>query len=237
MLDRLEAAFRTQRDFIDDASHGLRTPITVVRGHLELLEDDPEQRANTIALVTDELDRMARIVNDLLDLAKAQHPDFLDLEVVDVEALTLDVVQKAKALGSRAWRLEAGRSGRIVADRQRLTQALLQLAQNAVRHTTEGQTVRIGWDVAEGTARLWVTDEGPGIPPEEHGRIFNRFARASRMSQDGSGGAGLGLPIVRAIAEAHHGRVDLQSASGEGATFTLILPVDQPVPAADAVAP
>jgi signal transduction histidine kinase len=237
MLDRLEAAFRTQRDFIDDASHELRTPITVVRGHLELLEDDPEQRANTIALVTDELDRMARIVNDLLDLAKAQHPDFLDLEVVDVEALTLDVAQKAKALGRRAWRLEAGRSGRIVADRQRLTQALLQLAQNAVNHTTEGQTVRIGWDVAEGTARVWVTDEGPGIPPEDRGRIFNRFARAGRTSHDGSAGAGLGLPIVRAIAEAHHGRVGLQSAPGEGATFTLILPVDQPIPAADAGAP
>jgi signal transduction histidine kinase len=97
--------------------------------------------------------------------------------------------------------------------------------------------VRIGWDVAEGTARVWLTDEGPGIPPQDRGRIFNRFARAGRTSHDGSAGAGLGLPIVRAIAEAHHGRVGLQSAPGEGATFTLILPVDQPIPAADAGAP
>jgi signal transduction histidine kinase len=175
----------------------------------------------------DELERMSRIVNDLLLLAKAQQPDFLDLATVDLHALTQDLHAKATALAPRRWVLEDVGRGLIVADHQRLTQAIMQLAQNATEHTTEGAEIALGSAVVNGQARLWVRDSGPGIPLEDQQRIFQRFARTG--GRLGSAGAGLGLAIVRAIAEAHHGRVQLRSDPGEGATFTIAIPVDQPV--------
>ena len=228
MLDRLEEAFRAQRRFVDDAGHELRTPITIIRGHLEVLEDDPEERERTLALVVDELDRMNRIVNDLLLLAKARQPDFLDLETVDVGRLTEELHAKATALGPRNWRLEAVGRGVIVADRQRLTQAVMQLAQNATEHTAEGDDIALGSRVTGGRAVLWVRDEGGGISREVRDRIFQRFARGGNGARP-SGGAGLGLPIVKAIVEAHHGSVRVDSAPGRGATFALEIPVDQPL--------
>jgi two-component system OmpR family sensor kinase len=227
MLDRLEEAFRVQRQFVDDAGHELRTPITIIRGHLEVADADPTERLKTTALVMDELDRMSRIVNDLLLLAKAKQPDFLDLETVDLRMLTEDLHAKATALGPREWRLEDVGRGVIVADRQRLTQAIMQLAQNATEHTAPGAEIALGSAVADGRATLWVRDSGPGIPPEDQDRIFHRFARTGG-GRRGSAGAGLGLAIVRAIAEAHHGAVELSSRSGVGATFTVVIPVDQP---------
>jgi signal transduction histidine kinase len=226
MLDRLEEAFATQRRFVDDAGHELRTPITVIRGHLELLEEDPEERTRTLALVMDELDRMHRIVNDLLILAKAQQPDFLDLQTVDIEALTRDMHAKASAIASREWRLEGVGRGRVVADRQRLTQAIVQLAQNAAQYTDEGDRISLGSAVSNGEARLWVRDTGAGISSEQQEYIFRRFARGGGARK--SEGAGIGLAIVRAIAEAHHGRVELDSRPGKGSTFTLVIPTDQP---------
>ncbi len=227
MLDRLEAAFSSQRAFIDDAGHELRTPITIVRGHLELLEDDPEERRRTIALVLDELDRMSRMVEDMLLLAKAQQPDFLTLQTIDLERFTEDVVAKARALAPRDWRLDGSGRGRIVGDRQRLTQVLMQLAQNATQHTGEGAEIGLGSSLADGEVRLWVRDTGPGIPEDEHERIFDRFTRG-RGGRRRSDGAGLGLAIVRAIAEAHSGRVELDSRPGAGARFTVVLPTDPP---------
>lgn len=229
MLDRLEEAFRVQRQFVDDAGHELRTPITIIRGHLEVADADPEEREKTSALVMDELDRMSRIVNDLLLLAKAKQPDFLDLDTVDLRTLTEDLHAKATALGPRDWRLEDVGRGLVVADRQRLTQAVMQLAQNATEHTSAGAEIALGSAVANGWATLWVRDLGPGIPPEDQDRVFQRFARTGG-GRRGTVGAGLGLAIVRAIAEAHHGRVELQSRSGLGATFSVVIPVDQPAP-------
>jgi signal transduction histidine kinase len=226
MLDRLEAGFGAQRRFLDDASHELKTPITIVRGQLELLSDDPEERRETIALVTDELDRMSRIVNDLLVLAKAEQPDFLQLETVDVAALTADLHAKVAALEQREWRLESTGRGTILADRQRLTQAVVQLAANAAKHTSDGDVIAIGTLVSDGVASLWVRDSGPGIPREEQDEIFERFTRGSggrRLE-----GAGLGLSIVQAIARAHGGHVELRSTAGRGATFLVVVPVDGP---------
>jgi signal transduction histidine kinase len=225
MLDRVESAFASQRTFVSDASHELRTPITIVRGHLELLGDDPEERRSTIALVTDELDRMSRFVNDLLLLAKAGRHDFLDIGDLELGALTDELLDKAVALAPRRWELEARGEALVRADRQRLTQAMVGLAQNAVQHTTDGDTIWIGSAVADGEARLWVRDSGPGVPLADQERIFERFARA-QSSRRRSEGAGLGLAIVRAIAEAHHGRVELWSRPGAGATFTLVVPVE-----------
>jgi signal transduction histidine kinase len=227
MLDRLESAFVAQRRFIDDAGHELRTPITVIRGHLELLGDDPVERKEALALVMDELNRMGRIVNDLLLLAKAQESDFLSLETVDVGSLIAEVHAKARSLATRRWTLEAAPGGIIVGDRQRLTQALMQLAQNAVQHTTHEDTVALGAALHNHEARFWVSDTGPGIPLEEQDRIFERFTRG-RKGHRQSEGAGLGLSIVRAIAEAHGGRIELWSRPPAGATFEIVVPADQP---------
>lgn len=223
MLDRLEAAFRTQRQFLDDASHELRTPITIVRGHLELLDhDNPRDIDDTKALVLDELDRMSRLVEDLITLAKAERPDFLRIAPVNLGALLDDILDKARSLGDRHWRVDASSHAIVQADAHRLTQALLQLADNAVKHTTPHDVVAFGTHVDgfAGTVRFWVRDTGPGITPANAQRIFERFQRAE-ASYDGSG---LGLAIVSAIAEAFGGRVELNSRPGAGAIFTLVIP-------------
>jgi signal transduction histidine kinase len=225
MLDRLQRAFASQRRFADDASHELKTPLTIVRGHLELLEDDPAERGETLALVMDELDRMGRIVQDLLLLAKHDQPDFLDLATVEVGGFTDDVHAKVRALAAREWVLESRGRGVIVGDRQRLTQAIVQLAQNAARYSDGAEPIGVGSAVADGEARFWVRDRGPGIPLEEQEHVFERFGRGSGRRH--SEGAGLGLAIVKAIAEAHGGRVELESGRGAGAVFTIVVPVDQ----------
>ncbi len=222
MLDRLQTAFAAQRRFLDDAGHELRTPITIVRGHLELLDaGDPADVASTRDLVLDELDRMSRLVDDLVVLARAERPDFLRPVPVDVGSLTDDLLDKARGLGDRAWRIDARAEAQIDADPQRLSQAVLQLAANAVRHTEPGQVVALGSAADASGVRLWVRDEGPGVPEADAARIFERFERGANPSREG---AGLGLSIVRAIAGAHGGSVRLDSRPGAGATFTIEIP-------------
>lgn len=227
MIDRLEAAFASQRDFINDASHELRTPITIVRGHLELMGDDPQERRETTELIVDELDRMSRFVDDLLTLAKAEQPKFLQLATVDVSSLTEELYAKAKALGDRKWYLENKGSGSIVADRQRITQAIMNLAQNAIQHTPDQSVISLGSIIKDGKARFWISDSGEGITVSDQKRIFKRFARGinSRRSE----GAGLGLAIVSAIAVAHGGYVELISQPGVGSTFAVVIPTDPPL--------
>jgi two-component system OmpR family sensor kinase len=226
MLDRLQTSFTAQRAFINDAGHELRTPIQILTGQLEVLEDDPEERRRTVSLLLDELDRMARMVNDLLVLAKAEQPDFLRLETVHVATLTDELASKIRTLGERDWRVDEVGQGVIVADRQRLTQAVMQLAQNAVQHTPKGAEAALGSEVNEASARLWIRDAGPGIAPERHERIFARFSRGEASSR--SDGAGLGLAIVKAIVQAHGGRVTLESRLGHGSTFAIEVPLDPP---------
>jgi signal transduction histidine kinase len=222
MLDRLEAAFASQRQFLSDAGHELRTPITIVRGHLEVMGDDPQERRETIELVTDELDRMARLVDDLLLLARAQRPDFLRPEPMALEDFAEEMLAKASAIAPRSWQLERSDEAVIEADRQRLTQAILGLAQNAADHTREGDEIAIGAEHRGTEARLWVRDTGPGMEYADQSRVFERFQRGSTPAR--SDGIGLGLALVRAIAEAHGGRAELSSRPGGGATFTLVLP-------------
>jgi two-component system, OmpR family, sensor kinase len=222
MLDRLEAAFSSQRRFLSDAGHELRTPITIVRGHLEVMGEDPEERRETIALVTDELDRMARLVDDLLLLERAQRPDFLRTEVMELDEFAAELLAKATAIAPRDWRLGRGGQGTVEADRQRLTQALVNLAQNAADHTADGDEIEIGAQRRNGEARFWVRDTGPGIDYSDQQRVFERFQRGDRAAR--GEGSGLGLAIVSAIAEAHGGRVELSSRPGGGSTFTIVLP-------------
>ena len=222
MLDRLESAFASQRSFIDDAGHELRTPITIIRGHLEVMPDDPVERGRTVSLVLDELGRMSRIVEDLITLTKAQQPDFIRSAPTDLGELTDEIVVKASGLADRNWRLDERAEGMISADRQRLAQAMLQLADNASRHTDPGADIGIGSRVDVDGIRLWVRDTGTGVAAHDRDRIFTRFVRGS--SAHSTEGAGLGLSIVSAIAEGHGGTVELTDTIGGGATFTLVLP-------------
>ncbi len=224
MLERLESAFAIQRRFIDDAGHELRTPITVIRGHLDVMGADPEDRRRTLEVVSDELQRMSRLVDDLLTLARAEQPDFVRRRPVDLDELTTRMLETARGLGTRDWHLDAVAAGRARLDEQRIVQAVLQLAANAVQHTAEADTVALG-SALRGSAEVefWVRDTGPGIAPVDRERIFERFYHGSPGHRP-TDGAGLGLSIVTAIAEAHGGRVELESEPGRGATFRIVVP-------------
>ncbi|MFE3095816.1 ATP-binding protein [Streptomyces sp. NPDC059248] len=230
MLDRLERAFTTQRRFLDEVGHELRTPITVVRGHLELMENGAGEWAAewdvTRALVVDELDRMSRIVDDLLLLARAERPDFLTVGETNLTDLIVDVVAKARALGNRHWRVAAVSEATVLVDGQRLTQGLIQLAANAVRHTLDGDLIEMGSAVREGRILLWVRDTGPGVGPVDRERIFGRFVQAGRVTSPAQAGTGigLGLAIVREIAQAHGGTAWVEDAETGGARFVLDVP-------------
>jgi signal transduction histidine kinase len=224
MLDRIEAVVRSQREFVEDASHELRGPLTICRGHLETLGDDPAERRAATALVLDEFDRMARIVDDLQVLAETEQPDFVDVEDIDVMAFTFELLAKVGALGPRPWLLDEAGEGVVRADRFRLTQAVVNLALNAVHHTAPDEPIALGTRIDDRQLRLWVRDEGRGIPASERERIFQRFVRG-RDGRNAYRGAGLGLAIVKAVAEAHGGRVELVSRLDTGSTFTLVIPV------------
>lgn len=230
MLSRLEDAFASQRRFVDDAGHELRTPITVIRGNLEVMGDDPVDRKETVALVTDELDRMSRIVDDLLDLAKAEQPDFIQPAPMDLGEFTSDLISKASAFDDREWVVEETDHVVIEADRHRLNQAMMNLIRNAVEHTPADATVSVGsrldW---RGEVQLWVRDEGEPIPASDRARIFDRFARVDSGRRK-TEGAGLGLAIVAAIAEAHGGGVQLDTPEGGGNVFTITIPSRPPDP-------
>nr|MBA3281022.1 HAMP domain-containing histidine kinase [Acidimicrobiia bacterium] len=223
MLDRLQGAFETQRRFVDDAGHELRTPITIVRGHLELMGDDPADRRETIELVTDELDRMARIVDDLLVLARAEQPHFVNREPTDLAALTTGLLERARAMGDRPWVFDGTAEGWFEADPQRLTQAVLNLVRNAVEHTAEGQEIGLGSAWVGNEVHLWVRDHGPGVPVEDREHLFERFHRGASARRR-SEGAGLGLAIVSAIVDAHGGQVTLGCPDSGGSVFMISVP-------------
>ena len=228
MLARLEEAFAGQRRFLDDAGHELKTPLTVLRGHLELLDSgSPQDVVETRELLLEEVDRMSRLVGDLILLAKSDRPDFVTTRPADLSRLTEDLVAKARGLGDRDWRLDGSAEVKVVVDEQRITQAVLQLADNAVKHTAPGALVAIGSSYdGSGSARIWVRDTGPGVPAADRDRIFERFGRG--RVPEGDEGFGLGLSIVTAIVDAHGGSVAVEDAEPSGARFVLTLPVTGP---------
>jgi two-component system OmpR family sensor kinase len=235
MLDRLQSAFAAQERFIADASHELRTPLTIMKGHLQVLDrqesPDPKFVRQEHALVLDELDRMNRLVADLLTLARATRVDFLRHDVVDVDGFLSSLAAQGTHLGDRDWQVDALPGGTVRADQDRLTQVFLNLMQNAVRHTEPGRRIALGAEwVAAGSGRglaLWVRDEGVGMDEQTAKHVFDRFYRGG-MPGDGDDGLGLGLAIVRAVVEAHGGMVTVRSALGEGAQFTIFLPSAAP---------
>lgn len=249
MLDRLERGFEEQRQLLDDAAHELRTPLTILHGNLELMDvDDLADIAETRELMLDEMSRMNRLVEDLLLLARSRRPDFIRTGEVETGAFLDDAFARVRTLSEdRLWVVDARPGGQLVADRERLMQAVIQLAANAVKFSEPGDTIALGALWVEGGIRaaeegehddgpgrrleLWVRDTGIGIDPQDQRRIFERFGRAAAgRTVEGSG---LGLSIVSAIAAGHGGRIALRSSPGDGSWFTLHLPAEGPEGAAE----
>ena len=228
MFDRLQDSSRSQRRLLNDVGHELKTPITIIRGHLELLDaGNVAEVEATRALAIDELDRMSTLVSDISLLAASKTPHFVELAEVDIDSFTAAVGAKASALDpTRTWRVESA-SGLALIDAGHITQAWLQLADNAVKYSTPGAPIVIAAEVSQTGTSSWldlsVRDSGPGIPPDAQERIFERFSRLE--SNGDTEGTGLGLSIVSAIAEAHGGSVLLSGAPDEGSTFTIRIPL------------
>lgn len=222
MLGRLESSVTAQRRLLDDVRHELRTPLTIVRGHLELLDPSrPADVAATRDLVVDELDRMAGLVDDIELLTDADRSTMV-MSSLDIADLTAGVYARAAVLPGHDWVLGDTAHVIVRADADRLTQAWLQLADNAAKYSPDSAPVVLGSTARGGLVELWVRDHGPGIPEDARERIFERFGRVD--SGRGIRGSGLGLPIVAAIASAHGGHVSLESTS-TGSRFAIVVPV------------
>jgi two-component system, OmpR family, sensor kinase len=234
MLDRLGGALDSQRELLRDVGHELKTPITIVRGHLELVDPaDPRDVEATRELAIDELDRMARLVDDLRAAARLRDPSAFAMRPTDLAALTEQIASKARAIeGAELEREVASAPVTARLDPDRITQAMLQLVANAVRHARG--PIAIGSRVRGDDVELFVRDRGPGVPAELREAIFERFRRGVAEGR-GDGGSGLGLSIVQLIAQTHGGRARvIDPPDGVGAEFVLALPgalVPEPGPA------
>ena len=224
MLARIEQAFRAQRQLLSETSHQLRTPLTVIRGHLEVLRRggyrDPAETEETVALVLDELTHTVSLVDQLLFLGRAMEPDSLDAERVDLRSFMADLFDAAQALASRRWSLGSVPDAVILVDRAKLRGALLNLVDNAVKATSPDEFIALDAHCNDRIV-LAVSDGGRGIAPEDQPHLFERFVRSGDRS---SRGAGLGLAIVRAVAEAHGGQAALESTPGIGTVVRIMLP-------------
>ena len=225
-LEEVRRSAEREREFLRDASHHLKTPIAIARGMAELIrshETSIAQRELDLRELQDELDRLGDIAGELLLLTAAEQPGNLVLAPVDVEDLVVGVARRWSRATARAWHVDIEVDGFVRGDREKLDAALDAVVDNAVFATDTGGVVALGVH-AEGTdAVLEVRDNGTGIPPDVLPRVFDRFA-SFRSERHRRGGTGLGLPIARAIAEAHGGTVAVTSATGAGTTVTFRLP-------------
>jgi signal transduction histidine kinase len=211
-----------QERFIHDASHELRTPVTIARGHLELLRQ--RARSAELEVALDELGRIDAIIENLLLLAAADQPDFVRTTEIELEPLLEDVFMRWSEVAPRAWRLGALAPGRLLCDVDRLRAALDALLENALVYTEPWAAIELrARRAGRKTVLIEVEDEGTGIPQEALERIFDRFARADPARTRSAGGVGLGLAIVDAIAKGHGGTCTVHSTP-HGSVFALRLP-------------
>lgn len=222
MLDRTASAFASQRRFVDDAGHELKTPLTIIRGHLDLIKLDPKESATSIEIVEDEIRRMTRIVQDLQTLTKSSQASFVEISPVEPSEVIDEVFVKTSALADRIWKIEAQELGVVLVDRQRIAQALIQIVDNAIKHTRKGDSISIGCRTVDDGIEMYVGDSGPGIPEGFRSAVQERFARGAWTPQD-TEGSGLGLAIVDAIAKAHKGSVFIRDSSLGGAEVGIRL--------------
>jgi signal transduction histidine kinase len=230
MLGRLTEAFARERALLADASHELRTPLTVIRGQLELLaarpDPSPEEVRRVERQVGAEIARITRLVDDLLLLARSEQTEWLRVQPIDLAAFVGELWEGVTLLARRRFQLGSVPAGTLHADPDLLAQALRNLIANAIAHTApERGLIRLAVErVRPEGVRFLIEDDGPGIPPAERERVFNRFRRLDAARDRASGGAGLGLAIVRAIALAHDGSVSAGESREGGARFELRLP-------------
>lgn len=246
MLDRIQTLFNTQERLIADVSHELRTPLTTMQGNVELLqrmftsETNPlsasgpkgEVLRETLSEVEQETHRMSKMINDLLLLAQADSgalqlqwaPVEMDTLLLEIYRQTKRVAELRKGPGALDVRLGHEDQALVWGDRERLRQLLLNLTDNAIKYTPEGGTITLSLTNEEGWVRITVRDTGIGIQPSNQGRIFERFYRTDKARSRELGGSGLGLSIVQWLAQAHNGRVTVESEVQQGSAFTLWLP-------------
>ena len=227
MLDRLEEGFRLQRDFVSDASHELRSPLTVLRGRIEQLVDHTGDREATEAEAGElmkEVRRMERLTDDMLTLAKAERGGLVQFRRVPIDDFVEDLRRDLPLLGPRHYSVESEIHGDLEADPDRLAQVLRNLVTNAVRHTAADGHIDVSIASENGSAVFAVSDDGTGIEPDQIGRIFDRFHRTDEGRSRAEGGSGLGLAIARAIVEAHGGTIAASSTPGQGATIRFRIP-------------
>jgi signal transduction histidine kinase len=236
MLDRVQDAFDRQTAFVADASHELRTPLTVIRGQLEVLALADRPGAAEVRrvekLVGLEVDRMSRLVEDMLLLAQAGEDGFLRPSVVELRPFLVDLVRGLADAAPRRLELDDAIPELLVeADEDRLAQALRNLLANAIAHTAENGLIVLSVQAGEGRVRFVVDDDGPGIPADQRAAVFDRFHRLDGVRSRHAGGAGLGLAIVQAIATAHGGRVRADASPAGGARLVLEIPLRARPPA------
>ena len=231
-LSRLENLFNTQRRFLADVGHELRTPLTVIKGNVDLMRRFGTMDEESLASIEDEVDRLTRLVGDLLLLAQAESGKLpLDMRVVELDTLLLEALQQMRVLAGDRLKLRIGEIDQtlVCGDRDRLKQVLVNLMGNAIQYTPSGGEVIVGLGKAGEQAKLTVSDTGPGIPPEDLPHVFERFYRGEKArtrSRDGKG-FGLGLSIAYWIVRNHEGRIEVDSKEGQGTTFCVWLPLAQ----------
>jgi signal transduction histidine kinase len=226
----LEGALRRQERFVADASHELKSPLAAARANVELLRrwaaEEPAARAEALIALERSTARMRRIVNDLIQLAEGDDRLRYAHEPVRLDDLVLEAEREARPLANGvAVSVDRIEQAVVVGDRDRLSQLLSNLVDNALRVTPNGSTVRLSLSHEGERVRLSVADEGPGITDEELPHLFDRFYRGP--SAEPGSGSGLGLPIAQAIAQAHGGEIEVETRPGEGSVFTLVLPSPQ----------
>jgi heavy metal sensor kinase len=231
MIARLDEAFRRQRQFTADASHELRTPMTVIKGQIDVAlqrERDPQAYRRVLQAVNEEVDRMIRLVGSLLTLARADAGQIpIILETVSLPDVVGAAVEQVRPLASRRrvdLQISPSHPVTLRADDDLILQLLLNLMDNAIKYTAAGGQVTVGWNANGRDVELWVRDTGSGIASEHLPHLFDRFYRVDKARSRAEGGTGLGLSICRWIAEAHGGSISVESTLGQGATFRVVLP-------------
>lgn len=250
MLDRIQKLFKGQERLIADVSHELRTPLTTIQGNMELLQrmatgahqrpPNHETNPGLMREIVDETEgeaaRMGKMINDLLLLAQADSGVLrLQMEPVEMDTLLLDVYRQTRRMaemrmGPQALEIRLGSEDQalVLGDPERLRQVLLNLTENAIKYTPAGGVITLGLENRDGWVLVAVADTGIGISPEQQPHIFDRFYRTDRARSREQGGSGLGLSIVSWLAQAHNGRITVESSLGQGSIFTLWLPEYEP---------
>jgi signal transduction histidine kinase len=228
LIATIERTLRQQRDFLADTSHELRSPLTVVLANLNLLRRDlePHERELSVDEAASEAQRMRRLINELLLLAQADAAQVIGRAPVRLDQLVAEVVAAVRRqVPAHVYQLQIAEPLVVIGDDERLTQLLRNLLENAGKYTPPGSTVEVSLRRSGSLAQLVVADSGPGIAPAHLPHLWDRYYRVDKVRSRESGGTGLGLPIVKYIAEAHGGQVDVVSKAGAGTTFTVELPL------------